>query len=62
MSSGRGRNCLAQTMMPLTVLLLFRQRTGSFAAAGIAVAVFGIAFVAGGPVTARLADRHGASA
>jgi predicted MFS family arabinose efflux permease len=49
----------AQTMMPLTVLLLFRQRTGSFAAAGIAVAVFGIAFVAVGPVTARLADRHG---
>lgn len=50
---------MAQTMMPLTVLLLFRQRTGSFAVAGIAVAVFGIAFVAGGPVTARLADRHG---
>ena len=50
---------MAQTMTPLTVLLLFRQRTGSFAAAGIAVAVFGIAFVAGGPLTARLADRHG---
>ena len=40
---------MAQTVMPLTVLLLFRQRTGSFPAAGIAVAVFGIAFVAGGP-------------
>jgi predicted MFS family arabinose efflux permease len=50
---------MAQTMMPLTILLLFRQRTGSFAAAGIAVAVFGIASVAGGPVTARLADRRG---
>ncbi len=50
---------MAQTMMPLAVLLLFRQRTGSFAAAGIAVGVFGIACVAGGPITARLADRHG---
>jgi predicted MFS family arabinose efflux permease len=50
---------MAQTMMPLTILLLFRQRTGSFAAAGIAVAVSGIASVAGGPVTARLADRRG---
>jgi len=49
----------AQTMVPLTVLLLFRQRTGSFAAAGIAVAVFGIASVGGGPVTARLSDRRG---
>jgi hypothetical protein len=51
---------MAQTMMPLAMLLLFRQRTGSFAAAGSAVAVFGLAFVVGGPVTARLADRHGA--
>ena len=49
---------MAQTMMPLTILLLFRQRTGSFAAAGLAVAVFGIASVAGGPVTARLADQR----
>jgi predicted MFS family arabinose efflux permease len=50
---------MAQTMIPLTLLLLFRQRTGSFAAAGLAVAVFGTAFAAAGPVTARLADRHG---
>lgn len=50
----------AQTMLPLTILLLFRERTGSFAAAGIAVAVYGLAFVAGGPVTARLADRRAA--
>jgi hypothetical protein len=49
----------AQTMMPLTLLLLFRERTGSFTAAGVAVAAFGLAFVAGGPVTARLADRWG---
>ena len=49
----------AQTMIPLTVLLLFRQRTGSFAAAGTAAAVFSLAFVAAGPVTARLADRRG---
>ena len=49
----------AQTMMPLTLLLVFRQRTGSFATAGIAVAVFGLASMAGGPVTARLADRQG---
>jgi MFS family permease len=49
----------AQTMLPLTILLLFRERTGSFAAAGVAVAVSGLASVAGGPVTARLADRRG---
>jgi len=49
----------AQTMLPLTILLLVRQRTGSFAEAGIAVAVSGLAAVAGGPVTARLADRRG---
>ena len=29
---------MAQTMISLTLLLLFRQRTGSFAAAGLAVA------------------------
>jgi hypothetical protein len=50
---------MAQTMIPLTLLLLFRERTGSFAAAGVAVAAFGLAFVAGGPVTARLADQWG---
>ena len=50
---------MAQTMIPLTLLLLFRERTGSFAAAGLAVAVSGLAFVAGGPVVARLADRRG---
>jgi Major Facilitator Superfamily len=50
---------LAQTMIPLALLLLLRQRTGSFTAAGVAVAVFGLASVAGGPVTARLAERHG---
>lgn len=49
----------AQTMLPLTILLLFRQRTGSFAEAGIAVAVSGLAAVVGGPVTARLADTRG---
>jgi predicted MFS family arabinose efflux permease len=49
----------AQTMLPLTILLLVRQRTGSFTEAGIAVAVSGLATVAGGPVTARLADRRG---
>jgi len=49
----------AQTMIPLTLLLVFRQRTGSFTAAGIAVAAFGLASMAGGPVTARLADRRG---
>jgi Major Facilitator Superfamily/Haemagluttinin repeat len=46
-------------MIPLTILLLFRQRTGSITAAGLAVAAFGLAFVAGGPVIARLADRRG---
>lgn len=51
---------MAQTMVPLTLLLVFRQRTGSFAAAGSAVALFSLAFVVGGPVTARFADRHGA--
>jgi hypothetical protein len=46
-------------MIPLTILLLFRQRTGGITAAGLAVAAFGLAFVAGGPVIARLADRRG---
>jgi MFS family permease len=50
---------MAQTMMPLALLLVFRQRTGSFAVAGLAVAVFGLASVAGGPVTARVAGRRG---
>jgi predicted MFS family arabinose efflux permease len=50
---------LAQTMVPLTLLLLFRQRPGGFALAGAAVAVYGLASAAGGPVVARLADRHG---
>jgi MFS family permease len=50
---------MAQTMRPLALLLVFRQRTGSFAVAGLAVAVFGLACVAGGPVTARLAGRGG---
>jgi predicted MFS family arabinose efflux permease len=49
----------AQTMIPLTLLLVFRQRTGSFGAAGLAVAVFSLASVAGSPVIARLADRRG---
>lgn len=51
---------LAQTMVPLTFLLLFHQRPGGFAAAGAMVAVYGLASVAGGPLSARLVDRYGA--
>ena len=51
---------LGQTMMPLALLLLFHQRVGGFALAGIAVAVYGVTFAAAGPVIARMADRHGA--
>ena len=51
---------LGQTMMPLALLLMFRQRAGGFALAGIAVAVYGVTSAAAGPVIARMADRHGA--
>lgn len=49
----------AQAMMPLTILLLFRQRTGSFAAAGAAVTAYSLASVFSSPAIARLADRWG---
>lgn len=51
---------LGQTMMPLALLLTFRQRAGGFAVAGIAVAVFAIASAAAGPLIARMVDRYGA--
>lgn len=51
---------LGQTMMPLALLLMFRQRAGGFAVAGIAVAVYGVTLAAAGPVIARMADRYGA--
>jgi predicted MFS family arabinose efflux permease len=50
---------LAQTMVPLSLLLFFGERPGGFAVAGTAVAVYALASVAGGPVSARLADKHG---
>ncbi len=51
---------LAQAMIPLTLLLLFSERMDGFAPAGVAVALFGTAFAAISPLTARLSDRHGA--
>jgi predicted MFS family arabinose efflux permease len=50
---------LAQTMVPLSLLLFFGERPGGFALAGTAVAVYALAAVAGGPVSARMADKHG---
>ena len=47
---------LGQTMMPLALLLLFRQRAGGFAVAGIAVAVFGVS--AGGELALAIGLRH----
>lgn len=50
---------LAQTMAPLAMLLVFHQHSGTFATAGLAVAVYGFAAVPGTPFVARLVDRRG---
>lgn len=46
-------------MTSLAILLLLREHTGSFAAAGLAVGAFALAGAAAAPAQGTLADRHG---
>jgi MFS family permease len=48
-------------MTPLALVLLVREATGSYAAAGAASAVYGVATALAGPVLGRLSDRAGPS-
>ncbi|MDQ1652786.1 MAG: hypothetical protein QOI35_1986, partial [Cryptosporangiaceae bacterium] len=50
---------LSTGMAPLALVLLLAQVTGSYALAGLASALFGLANAVGGPALGRLADRHG---
>jgi MFS family permease len=50
---------LPSAMVPLALLLMVQQQTGSYAVAGIAAATLGIAMAVMSPVLARLADRRG---
>lgn len=50
---------LPSAMVPLALLLLVQQQTGSYAVAGLASATYGIAMAAMAPVLGRLADRRG---
>src|SRR5690349_9583965 len=45
--------------MSLAILLLVRETTGSFAAAGAVVGAYGLATAAGAPIQGRLVDRFG---
>jgi MFS family permease len=50
---------LPSSMVPLALLLMVQQQTGSYAVAGLASATLGIAMAVMAPVLGRLADRHG---
>jgi hypothetical protein len=50
---------LSLGMTGLAILLLVRERTGSYAAAGAVSAAYAISFAIGSPGRARTADRHG---
>ncbi|MFE2109514.1 MFS transporter [Kitasatospora sp. NPDC059463] len=50
---------LSYGVVPLALLLAVRDATGSYSAAGAAMALFGLASVALSPVRAGLVDRHG---
>ena len=49
---------LPSAMVPLALLLMVQQQTGSFAVAGLASAILGIAMAGMAPVLGRLADRR----
>ena len=49
---------LPSAMVPLALLLMVQQSTGSYAVAGIASATLGIAMAVMAPVLGRLADRR----
>ncbi|MGY2002854.1 MFS transporter [Blastococcus sp. SYSU DS1024] len=50
---------LPSSMVPLALLLMVQQQTGSYAIAGLAAATLGIASAVMAPVLGRLADRKG---
>jgi MFS family permease len=50
---------LPSSMVPLALLLMVQQQTGSYAIAGLASATLGIASAVMAPVLGRLADRRG---
>ena len=50
---------LPSAMVPLALLLMVQQTTGSYAVAGLASATHGIAMAVMSPVLGRLADRRG---
>jgi MFS family permease len=50
---------LPSAMVPLALLLMVQQQTGSYAVAGLAAATHGIAMAIMAPVLGRLADRGG---
>src|SRR3954452_18329713 len=50
---------LPSAMVPLALLLMVQQQTGSYAVAGLASATLGIASAVMAPVLGRLADRNG---
>ncbi len=52
---------LPASMVPLALLLLVEQHTGSYAIAGLAAATYGLSIAAFAPVYGRFADRRGAS-
>ncbi len=49
---------LPAAMVPLGLLLMVQQQTGSYALAGLAAATYGLAMAAMAPVLGRLADRR----
>ena len=50
---------LPSAMVPLALLLMVQQQTGSYAVAGLAAATLGVAMAVMAPVLGRLADRRG---
>jgi MFS family permease len=50
---------LPQGMLSLAILLLVRSRTGSYAAAGVAVGAYALSSAACSPIQGRLVDRFG---
>ncbi len=52
---------LPASMVPLALLLLVEQHTGSYAIAGLAAATYGLSIAAFAPVYGRWADRRGAT-
>src|SRR3954447_5956541 len=50
---------LPSAMVPLALLLMVQQQTGSYAVAGLASATHGIAMAVMAPLLGRLADRRG---